>query len=280
MMTCRPNRFGETEAEVYRIGPGWESAEIRYRAWAMSDTHRRRVDRAYEIVLQFMDGQPVNPRIAWSGGKDSTAMLHLVTQRCGYRVRAMSVKDDLDYPEERGYVDGLAAELGIDLDVVEPASLSAWLSANRSEWEPGEDIHGRRAKLSDRFFYGEIDRYRRKSGSEAVFLGLRAKESAPREVHLSARGPIYRQRHSGQDVCCPLAHWTADDVFAYLLSSGVDPLPCYRYVDEHDDPGQIRKSWFLPGAHCRHGSAAFLRRWRPKLWAWVLRRWPEFSRWA
>lgn len=252
-------------AEDVRVWGGWRRT---FGMHTRTLAYRRAVDQAKRIAARALDGA-ASPCASWSAGKDSTAMTHLLRVGLGADVLALSEKDDLDYPGEEDYVCDLAAAWNQRLEIVRPpVSPMAWLLERRGRLSAGEDMHSRSAGLSRACFYGVMERAN--EGHDVVLWGLRAEESGRRRALLSTKGTSY-QLASGLRRCAPLAFWTGLDVFAYLQAHGIEPLPVYRccgWLPEHRaKPWMIRKSWWIPGAHARHGQAAWLRRYWPSLYA-------------
>lgn len=127
-------------------------------------------------------------------------------------------------------------------------------------------MHSRSAGLSRECFYGVMEEATR--GYDMLFMGLRAEESIARMKNRRTRGLVYTMK-DGQRRSTPLGDWTGLDVFTYLQVHGIEPLPVYRccsFLPEHRvRPWLIRKSWWIPGAHAKHGGVAWLRRYWPSL---------------
>lgn len=249
----------------------WQRWQVTFAMHARTLRHQRAVDQAKRIAGRALEAAKT-PVVSWSGGKDSTALAHLVRVELGANVHTISEKDDLDYPGEEAYVRDLAARWSLDLEILRPAtSPLAWLLERRGALSAGEDMHSRSAGLSRACFYGVMEAAN--EGRDVLFWGLRAEESGRRERLLTAKGATY-QLKSGQVRCAPLAAWTGLDVFAYLQAREIEPLHVYRccgWLPEHrQKPWLIRKSWWIPGAHAAKGAAAWLKRYYPSLFA-VLR---------
>jgi len=243
--------------------------ESRWRVWcAQAETHaklsihRRLIERSLGIVCEMAARCP-EAYVAWSAGKDSTALVHLVCVEAGIPARAMSIKDDLDFPGEEDYLRELAARFSIDLEIVRPSfSLQEWIKEH--VLDPAGDMHSRNTELSQAAFYALVDAYRRERGMPGVYLGLRAEESRNRKRNRLWNGPIYRKQ-DGETVCQPLCDWRGIDVYAYLFARGIPLLPLYRCVRLHERPDRVRKSWWLPGADTARGGMIWLRTYYPSL---------------
>ena len=231
---------------------------------AASREHRQRV-RAAERAVRAALAADVDWRVSISGGKDSTALVVLLAE-CGWRVPAVSVKDDLDFPGERSYVEALCRMLALPADILTPPSLRAHLVRNAVSLVQAQ--HGRAHALSAKHFYGLLDAHRAQHGYDGVIMGLRAGESAGRAANYAARGSRYRRAYDGLTVAQPIAQWSALDVHAYLWSHGVPLLPCYHSIDRDADAMSMRKSWWIVGGlpATIGGHYAWLRRWWPTLY--------------
>lgn len=241
--------------------------------------HARRVDSARGVVERALQVSK-NTSVSWSGGKDSTALAHLVVVTCGAKsVELMSEKDDLDFPGEDAYVRDLAATWGARLRIVRPdVSPLQWIREHAHEMHAGDEIHARSAGLSRACFYrvvGTADR-----AYDVVMLGLRAEESGQRRHLRKARGRLYALRgRNGQTRALPIADWQGIDVYAYLQAHDVPLLDVYRCVGllHRDDPSRLRKSWWLPGAGTARGQVAWLRRYYPSLYLQFRTLFPDAS---
>lgn len=246
----------------------WETWRRTALVHARTDGHRRRVRVAIDVATAAFEETGGSIALMWSGGKDSTAMVHLVCAESGLSVVAVSEKDDLDYPGEDDYIERLASKWGLDLRIVRPpGSLIEWLENHSTELEAGEDVHGRSAALSKENFYDVIEAAT--EPFDGIFLGLRKGESHGRLMNRVTHGHTYRRR-DGKLVCQPLADWSGLDVMAYMAARDIEPLPVYRCVGfdptHTAEPWRVRKSWWLPGAGARYGATAWLKHYYPSLY--------------
>ena len=245
---------------------------------------QRRLDLSRYVVDVIREVAP-DAAVYWSGGKDSTVLTHLVCVDRGWKCRVYSEKDDLDYPGEREYVERLAREWELDLEIVSPDfSLKHWMDKNCGS--ALDDVHSRRSALSKAAFYPLCDALNERH--ECSILGLRAAESKFRsyarvQKKLATRDveddrvrkcnglfyPIIRGgTTSGKWRASPLGDWSSLDVYAYAASRGIELLPVYKCVAfmHSDDPARIRKSWWVPGSQSSKGGVAWLRHYYPSLY--------------
>ena len=260
-------------AEDHRAWDQWMRAVRLHRH---TRQHANAVDHARRLVARAM-ATGSRPAISLSGGKDSSALTHLVAVTCGAKVDVISEKDDLDYPGEEAYVRALAERCGVPITIVRPeVSPATWIAQRAAYMSGGEDVHGRNAGLSKACFYGVMERAGQRY--DVAFWGLRAEESGRRKSLLEGKGCLYTLKAGGAR-CHPLGWWRGIDVYAYLETHGIELLPVYRcigFLPEHRrEPWRLRKSWWLPGAHAAHGQVAWLRRYWPSLWDRYLAWFPD-----
>jgi 3'-phosphoadenosine 5'-phosphosulfate sulfotransferase (PAPS reductase)/FAD synthetase len=261
--------------EDFRIWNLWKKTSLMH---ARTVRHKRKIDMARRYIDDMVCVAPY-AYAALSGGKDSTAMI-LILGEHGVYPRVMSVKDDLDYPGEEEFVRSLCNRVGCDIDILHPPfSLQEWLRDNAQSMRADEDMHGRSAEFSKAAFYDVIDKYRELKGSPGVFLGLRKNESYGRMMNRVMHGSVYRKK-SGEWICQPLCDWTGIDVFAYLFSRDAPILDVYRCCRFHESPERIRKSWWLPGSHSRHGGMIWLKSYYPSLFYRLCELMPDAARLA
>lgn len=259
-------------AEDHRIWAKWKRVCLLH---ARTGLHGRRVDKARGIIREMRRLRP-EAYVAWSAGKDSTALTHLVASEIP-GVRAMSIKDDCDYPGEREYIASLASAWGVTLDVLTPdVCLQDWLKDNQAQF--GDDLHRRGTAFSDTVFYSLIDRYRCKRGYPGVYLGLRKEESYARLINRAAHGHTYTKR-DGETVCQPLCDWSDLDVYAYLFARNIPLLHVYKCVRFADSPARVRKSWWLPSNGADH-HCVWLKAYYPSLFNKLRDIMPSVTRFA
>lgn len=240
-----------------------------YRAHAASPAYRRRLDAAVACIAHGLT-LCRDPYVAFSAGKDSSVMLHLVrAQRPEIPARLLT--------------SGETRCLHANLDDV----LAWWrargahieeICADRvfAEGWTGASFHAQRMA-------GRGDLRRLLPGDhDAVFLGLRAEESGRRRIALSRRFP--GTRHATRTITvpgrrmlriAPLADWTVDDVAAYVTVHQLPMLTAYER-----EGFAARTTARLTGDAVREGALILLRDRDPAAYNHLLARFPEVAWWG
>lgn len=245
---------------------------------ARTRAHARRVDASKRIIEQALT--TCDPWcVAWSGGKDSTALTHLVCVELGRDVDAFAHKDDLDFPESEQYVRRTAEAWGVSLRVVRPPiSPAAWMRDHAQRHADGAliELHARTSELARAAWWDTIDA--ETHSYAGYFDGLCKHESRARLLNRAKRGNLYPKSHRTRGsiyVAHPLHDWTPHDVYAYCFAREVELLPLYRCVAlmHREEPWRLREEWWVPSENAAlHGHLAWLRRYYPSLYR-QLRAW-------
>lgn len=231
---------------------------IQWRLHAVTPAFRRHVGYAVEAICRAH--ALAKMVISWSTGKDSTAMTHLV--RSLYPHTPIMIQfDDCDWPTKRDYATRCASAQGWQLHEVYP-EFSVW--DRMKEGRIGEDnFCAQSHSLTRDAFLKPLANMQHQLGCNGVYMGLRAAESKARKAHLSLRGEVY-QLANGEWRCCPLARWTSEDVFAYMLANNIEINPCY-FNNRFLPPEEIRVSWAIPTpSSLSHGDMEHFRHYYPE----------------
>jgi len=251
-------------------------AELRDKALLYWRAHRRlfeaRVGRAKRAIIEALEKCPPHRAyVAWSGGKDSTALAHLV-HSIAPEVEMVSQVDDLDFPDKLPYMERVAKQFSFKWRVLRPEF--SVLEYMRKHGIGIERICAQTHQLTKDAFLKLFERYRAENGKDMVFLGLRAEESPHRRRNRACRGLLY-QHKDGLWVATPIADWRVWDVFAYHVINDIPIRPLYL----KGDPEKVRSGWVVPpeGA-AAHGGVQWLRQHYPEVYAKLAREFPELRR--
>lgn len=210
---------------------------------------QRKVDKAKQIIeeaLRLCQGWI----ISFSGGIDSTVMLHLISLCDGWREKTdvRWVDDGWDYRESITFLNDTEKLYGFRLHRMrsvhnwrewcvemgrpdlgnDPQAYEHWGNP-RNVWDGGWNSH--EEWLQTLQPYG---------GS---FIGMMASESRVRRLVLhNGNKPLYQVK-AEHDLwhCSPLAAWTKQDVFAYLITRHVPYNPVYDKFAELGVPLERRR---------------------------------------
>ncbi|MDQ7851147.1 MAG: phosphoadenosine phosphosulfate reductase family protein [Armatimonadota bacterium] len=178
-------------------------------AWAQTNDHRRALEDARRRIRDAL-AHSRRPFVSYSGGKDSTAMLHFVLQE------APDIMV-LHWDYGRAFVPQPVHEEILHI------ARTMGVRNLRVETSPLYERLGRRAtNVMGRHLIGRLLPQLAAEGYDLDFVGLRAEES------LKRRRRIRRQKRvSMLPECWPLQDWRWLDVWAYLVAHGVPYLSLY-----------------------------------------------------
>lgn len=237
-----------------------------YRLHAKLPVYRRHVQAAKEIIMGCL--QHVNrPYVAFSCGKDSSVLAHLVLQfapdaplrflSSGETRLLHNVDDVLDYYRERG---ADIQEINIDRVFSEEWKETTWTEQRKAGRHDLE-------LLNDRSF-------------DCVFMGLRMEESRARSISLKQNQTpglppfcyrYVRGKRLNMIRCCPLASWTTKDVGAYIVEHNLPYLDWYGFSGFEG-----RTTARLTGDAVRQNALFWLKKNKPENFAILAQRFPEF----
>ena len=178
-------------------------------AWARTEAHQHAVAEARRVISEAL-AQSKKPMVSFSGGKDSTAMLHLVLQQ----KRDVTVWH-WDYgpafvPRDvQAEIENLPRRLGVRQLRIDTSGIY-W-----REWRKAKNVFYR-------VYFGLVAPRLLQEGYDCVFVGIRAEESVKRRLRIAANRSLTAIREAW-----PLASWQWLDVWAYLVNNNVPYLSLY-----------------------------------------------------
>ena len=171
-------------------------------AWSETDEHKLQVARARDTVRRALE-KCKQPYVAFSGGKDSTCVLHLVLEQAPETMV-------LHWDYGPYYIPRWLAQ--------EFVQHARQLGAKhlRIETSPEYQRLKREAiNVLGREYLGKlVPRLRDEEGYDLVFLGLRGEESVKRR--LKTKSKIWFENKTLN--CAPIADWSWRDVWAYIFA--------------------------------------------------------------
>jgi phosphoadenosine phosphosulfate reductase len=242
--------------------------QTRFRLHGRKRTFQMKVFRAEKRVTQWLE-KVDTPYIAFSGGKDSHCVLHLVRAiRPG--VQAVYFDADCTFPECDALID--ATENCIRF----PAAESFLDTLKRV----GIDAPEIERVTMETTVYQPIRALLTRYGFNGVAYGLRAEESRGRRIHAGRRGGVF-QYQSGHNTglwgCQPLYDWFYDDVWAYIVMHKIPYCQTYNRLWEMPEPDR-RISYWAGESNRSFGRYAWLKRNYPELFNRLAQAVPEVRR--
>lgn len=198
-----------------------------YEVHSRSRRFRRKMLQADEIIRQSLD-KTENPYVAFSLGKDSSAMLFMVARQApDLTTRIISSGETRLL--HRNFDEALSwwRKTFPRLDIQE-------INLDRIFSEEWEDATWKEQRAAS---HGDLGREAAKGGNDrgpfdCVFMGLRREESKARRWSL--KSPIHRYSDDRKDLnagmlrACPLAYWTTMDVGALHVRGNIPMLESYE----------------------------------------------------
>jgi 3'-phosphoadenosine 5'-phosphosulfate sulfotransferase (PAPS reductase)/FAD synthetase len=197
----------------------------------------RKIEEAHKVIREALT-KMTNPYVAWSGGKDSTIVLHLVLQHKP-DIAVVHLDADADFPETVEYMERLRRDWNLNLITVKTKPLLDLVARYGYSDELTRII-------MKAVVYEPIKRIIKQHGFDGCFLGVRHEESYGRSKLLRAQGKLFFNKTYRVWQCLPIGWWTLDDVFRYYEYTNIPLHPFYR---EHlfEPLEQRRVSYFAGG---------------------------------
>lgn len=174
--------------------------------------------------------------VAWSGGKDSTAVVDLA-RRVDPDVPVVFYDCGLDFPETRTYIAELTQVWNLNLHVVptEPDLLTLLIAAG--DFDPAAPtrqvrLDVRRAMITDpatraHTRFGPANLWGVRAGESSGRLQLyRTQAAHGRRCGYRAAGGLV-SRTDGTTTYSPIWNWTTDHVWEYFAARNIAPNPIY-----------------------------------------------------
>lgn len=235
---------------------------------------QRRVARAKEIIAE---GLKIcrNPYVAFSGGKDSEVVLHLVIQQKP-DVMVIWLHQGTEFPDTEQIVAKLAAEwnLNLHIEYVKPGLLE--LLEEYGAYGLPEKTKYRNGDIARRLIREPSLRLAKEFNLDGVFMGLRKQESRSRRIFLGTCSEIHLTKYDGLWHINPIADWQAEDVWAYINSLG---LPYNTLYDKTKFQSRdwIRTTPWAGGTGKEEGRFQFLRYYYPDIFNLFKNKFPNVS---
>jgi len=276
----------------------WQAAPLDQKiAWA-----RKTIERALESLE--------NPALAFSAGKDSTVLLHLLRQ---YKPDIITIygNTSIEFPECVKFARWLRDEWDLNYYEAKPEVTFWWIVeeygwpllgksfgvggvAHKSSREKFFDDLAARGELTGQYaIQAEVpissacctflkerpsQKLQKELNVDGVFLGIMAAESRQRMFNFLEYGEWYYAKSQKMWKCHPLAIWTDEDIWAYIRRHDVPYAALYDMGYQDEATGEWihhkRNGCMFCGMDLRfpNNHLAIMRRTHPKAWNTLMRR--------
>lgn len=238
--------------------------------WATTEKFRRHVDRAKAAVQNALAIGPMG--VSYSGGKDSSALLHLVRSIVPEVHAAF-----YDSGAELASTLELVARMGVEtvtprMSMLDMARYAGWWDY-ATPVDKGCQFDAKRVVIEEPSEAFVVRRRLR-----VLAYGLRAGESRARAKNAAARGELFE----GSDrtwYCQPLAYWSTADIWAYIASRDIPYNAAYdRMAEAHVDRESQRVATLLGERGSGWGRHAIMRAAEPERFREIAHEFPGLYR--
>jgi len=185
--------------------------------------YEEKLELANRCIAEVLQ-QSKKPCVAFSGGKNSLVLLHLVLQQ-KKDIIVLFNNTTNEFPETVKYVRELGKQWNLNLCEVRP-KMTFWQVVEKFGFPH-----------ISRYQYGEprccvilkkapAERFYRRNGIDAVFTGISTSESRVRRVHIAHNGMIYKSKTTIRGY--PLAFFTDEDTWRYIREHDLPVNPVYE----------------------------------------------------
>ncbi len=204
--------------------------------------------------------------ISYSGGKDSSVMLHLISKYTK-ELPVFTEHDDLDTFGKEKHCKEFVELCGFKNYEYVKASESAFNQLNI------DTVIGEKEMSANKLFYKVVDTFLEKYPEcDGHFMGIRAQESKGRKINYAIRGEIYQR--GNLLVCAPLSQWKGVEVFSYIIQNKLPYMHVYDN-DKNKKPHELRLSWYANPLFFGLGNIVNLKNDYPDLFEKICKKVPE-----
>lgn len=259
----------------------WDGWMATWRLHAATGFFRHRLKRAVEIAEEGARGRKLF--CALSGGKDGVALAGVLVSAGLREIQCVHCHTPLNTPGMEETAIACAERLELELEIIEPDrdafEILDSLPKDISIFDERNNLELRKAIASGNMLVA----YQYERGFAGAFSGMRAEESHGRAMNRALRGHTYQLKIDGSWMCCPIADWSARDVFAWLVHRDLPIHPHYRLLLERfgvspESPGSRVDCVITTDGISGRGATAHLRSLYPALWRKITDIRPELGR--
>lgn len=225
--------------------------------------------------------------LAFSGGKDSLAVLHLTLQ-VDHAVPVVFFDSGFEYPETYAYLQQIQSHYDITIDVIPSRRTTLQVLIDSGAWDH-DTPPGRLNENLHRLLITEPASIAHQRYGPGELWGVRAEESQGRRIRYALALREEMAAQCGPDCCAghleqrhthgglirrqdttlaygPVWDWSTEQIWAYLDSHHVPVNPIYQRLRALGAPEHFHRiSTILDGQRLEHGRCTWLQRGWPTL---------------
>lgn len=250
-----------------------------YLMYSHLNSYINKIPKTMSIIKEFLN-KCKKPYVAFSGGKDSTVLLHL-TRLIKPDIPVMFANSGAEFPDTIEYIQYLERKWNLDLYEIEPSYTMLEIYEKVGAFQ-FKNTHKKLVKGEmKRVLILEPAQQMRELGFDGVLMGLRAEESKGRMFNAKSNGYIYHTKYDDLWHCNPLNNWNTKDIWAYIISSCIP----YNKIYDKEWVGGRENIRMAAYAGCTsmtitRGRWAFLKKHYPEVWREFVKQFPMVASYA
>lgn len=241
------------------------------------------------VLLSFVLKQHTRPIIAWSGGKDSTVLLHMALEQSP-NIDVLWVNTGVEFPECMHFILDLRVKWNLNLHIAKPET-TFWKVVDKFGWpmlgKGGNGGWQSRAAYLERKGKTKLakatrdarigaaccrllkknpsDKLYRELEIDCVILGNMVAESRQRFLNWAQRGDYYYAPSENRHKAWPMAFWNDEDIWEYHSRFGLPHSAVYDKSHRRNGCWPCLMDFRFPDS-----KLSLLRQSHPKLWRFLL----------